>query len=107
MQQVFPFPPIVEFLPEAHLEVEGLQGWRIRTERGLLIFMATDREIHVPEHHHDAQWGVVLEGKMELVIEGERHVYQRGDTHYIPAGVEHAAILYAGWRGLYLFTPKD
>jgi len=57
----------------------------------------------VPPHRHGAQWGVVLAGRMELTLGGKTEYYGPGQTHYIPAGVEHTALLHAGWRGLYVF----
>ena len=67
------------------------------------MFMAADRDVVVPPHRHGAQWGIVLAGTMELTMEGVCNTYGPGQTHYIPAGVEHEALLHAGWQGLYVF----
>lgn len=97
------FPPFVESWPEAELAYEGLTGRILKSPGGATVFMAADRDVFVPRHHHGAQWGVVLAGTMELEINGERERYGVGQAHYIPAGVDHEAILFAGWRGLYVF----
>jgi quercetin dioxygenase-like cupin family protein len=97
------FPPFVEDWPEAQLDVEGLTGRVLKGPEGLTMFMAADRDVIMPPHKHGAQWGVVLDGRMELTVGGKRETYGPGQTHYIPAGVEHEAVLYAGWRGLYIF----
>jgi len=45
----------------------------------------------IPPHTHCAQWGLVLDGKMEFTIAGETKIYEKGDWYYIPEGVEHSA----------------
>ena len=97
------WPEFVNDWPEARMEMEGLSGRILKGDRGWIIFMAADRDIFVPAHHHGAQWGVVLDGRMELTIYDRTRIYERGETHFIPAGVEHSAALYSGWRGLYVF----
>lgn len=102
-----PFPDFVRSLPEAQLELEGLRGWRLSGDRGMVMFMAASKDIEVPSHHHEAQWGIVVAGEMDLIIEDETHTYRAGDTHFIPAGVDHAARLRAGWRGIYVFAHPE
>ena len=97
------FPSFVTSLPQADLPMDGLRGWTLRAENMLVVFMAADRDVVVPEHHHGEQWGIVLEGEMDVTMHGRTQTYRRGDTHCIPAGVEHGAMIRAGWRGLYVF----
>jgi len=40
-------------------------------------------DIAVPEHSHEAQWGTVLAGEIELLIEGEKSILHSGDTYFI------------------------
>lgn len=97
------FPPFVEDWPEARLGFEGLTGRVLKHADGLTVFMAADRDVIVPRHRHGAQWGIVLSGTMTLEIGGLVATYGPGQSHYIPAGVEHEAVLHAGWQGLYIF----
>ncbi|NOT01435.1 MAG: cupin domain-containing protein [Phycisphaerales bacterium] len=85
------------------MEMPGLSGRILKGDCGWIIFMTADRDVLVPTHHHGAQWGLVIEGRMELTLGDQCRVYERGETHFIPAGVDHQALLYAGWRGLYVF----
>ena len=34
----------------------------------------------VSEHTHSAQWGIVVEGEMELTIGGATKTYKKGDV---------------------------
>ncbi|WP_248515292.1 cupin domain-containing protein [Salinarchaeum laminariae] len=46
----------------------------------------------VPEHSHDnEQTGVVYEGELTFVVDGEELVVGEGDTYAIPANEPHAA----------------
>ena len=85
------------------MEIEGLSGRVLKGEQGWIIFMAADRDVSVPTHHHGAQWGIVLDGRMELTIGNHARVFERGETHFVPAGVEHGALLFGGCRGLFVF----
>lgn len=93
----------VRKLPAAELNIEGLTGHILRDDRAYALFMAAEQDVFVPAHHHGAQWGVVLEGEMELTIGDMTRTYTRGDVHYIPSGVDHAAVLRAGWKAIYIF----
>ncbi len=46
----------------------------------------------VPEHSHPhEQSGICLEGRFELVVDGERRVIEAGEIYQIPGGVVHSA----------------
>ena len=104
MIDVDTFPSFVRELPEAPLDFEGLRGWRLSGEGGVVMFMVATKDVEVPTHHHNAQWGVVLEGEMELTIGESTQIFRAGETHFIPAGVDHTASIRAGWRGIYVFS---
>lgn len=97
------FPPFIADWPEAELEFAGLSGRILKSDWGVVIFMSADRDVVVPLHHHGPQWGLVLAGQMDLVIGAVTRTYRTGESHFIPADVDHEAKLYAGWRGLYIF----
>jgi mannose-6-phosphate isomerase-like protein (cupin superfamily) len=107
MSDVEPFPDFVRLLPEAPLDFEGLRGWRLSGDEGVVMFMAASDDVVVPTHHHDAQWGIVIKGEMELTIGNATRTYRAGDTHFIPAGLNHSAHIHAGWRGVYVFARRD
>ncbi|KKL85462.1 hypothetical protein LCGC14_1954490 [marine sediment metagenome] len=52
------------------------------------------KDVSVPEHSHEAQWGIILEGKIDLVIDGKLNTYSKGDRYFIPEGVKHSAMIY-------------
>lgn len=83
----------------------GLTGNVLTGKKGQTAFFTATQTVDVPEHAHQGQWGVVLEGTVELTIGGVLHVLNRGDSYTIPAGVPHSAKVHAGaqfidvWEG--------
>ncbi len=69
--------------------------------------MSFDEDAEIPEHSHEAQWGVILGGEIVLTTDGETRVLRRGDTYFIPKGVKHSAFIKKGYKDLTLFNQKD
>jgi len=101
------FPEIITGLPPAELPITGVSSYLFQGERQQFIFMSFDEDVVVPEHCHEAQWGVVLDGRIELTIGDQRRVLRKGDTYYIPKDVPHSARIESGYKDLTLFNQKD
>ncbi len=101
------WPAIIDELPEADLPIDGLHGRILKCGDYSILFLVAAHDVTVPKHQHEAQWGIVLAGSMEITIGDSQFIYQRGDMHYIPAHVDHSAVIHAGWRGLYIFKRRD
>ncbi len=101
------FPAFIRSLPEAALPFDGLRGWLLQSDLGQILFNESDIEVSVPEHSHGDQWGVVIDGKMELTIGDQTRTYSRGDTYFIPAGTAHRARIYPGFRAVDYFADRD
>lgn len=87
-----PYPEMLRSLPEIDISLPGIRGWLLRGDRTQAVFFDIQPVGTVPPHSHCAQWGVVLEGEMELTIGGSKRVYRKGDWYYIPEGVVHSAV---------------
>jgi len=101
------FPEFIKNLSQADIPIEGITGWLQNGENGQVLFLQTDRKIEVPEHSHGDQWGIVIDGKMELTIAGKTEKYIQGDSYFIPAGTMHGAVLYKDFRALDHFADKE
>lgn len=101
------FPEFIQNLPEADLPVAGIRGWLVQSERGQVLFLQAEQHAKIPPHRHGDQWGIVIEGKMELTIGEKNTAFRQGDSYFIPAGAVHQAILYEGFRALDHFADKD
>jgi quercetin dioxygenase-like cupin family protein len=105
-QQDF-FPDIITNLPEADIPIEGLRSHLFQGKNQQVVFMSFEKDAEIAEHSHEAQWGVILDGEIELTIGGKEYKFTRGDTYFIPKGVKHSARIRKGYKDLTLFNQKD
>lgn len=105
MKDLFPEP--IRNLPQADLPFDGVTAYLSQGENHQIIFMSFEKEVELPEHAHAGQWGIVLEGSIELVIGGVKNTYQKGDRYFIPAGVPHFGRIFAGYADMTYFDQKD
>ncbi len=101
MNQVFPEP--IRNLPEADIPLDGVTAYLSQSDTHQIIFMQFEADIDLPQHAHAAQVGIVLEGQIDLMIDGEAHSFTKGDRYYIPAGVVHSGKIYAGYADITFF----
>ena len=105
MPTVFPAP--IAALPEADVPLDGVRAYLSQSDQHQIIFMEFSKDATVPEHSHESQWSVVLEGKLDLTIEGVMRTYSKGDRMFIPKGAKHSAKVYAGYADISFFNQKD
>lgn len=79
----------------------------LRSDRGLMIIFDAIQEVYVPPHSHKAQWGLVVEGSVEMTIDGETKVYEKGENYSIGEGVVHSATVRAGSKIMDIFEEPD
>jgi len=101
------FPEVIKNLPEADIPVAGLQAYLLQGPGQQVIFMVFHEDTEILPHTHAAQWSVVLEGRIDLEIEGVCHTYGKGDRIFVPAGARHAARIYAGYADITVFGQMD
>ena len=101
MNQIFPDP--ITALPKADIPLAGLTAYLSQAGSHQILFMEFEEDVDLPEHTHAAQVGVVLEGKIELIIDGKKNCFTKGDRYYIPAGVKHSGKIYAGYADITFF----
>lgn len=105
MKDIFPGP--IKKLPGADIPLDGIKAYLSQAVDHQVIFMQFDADVELPEHMHKAQWGVVLEGQIELTIAGNKNIYCKGDRYFIPEGVLHSGKIYAGYADITFFAEKD
>jgi quercetin dioxygenase-like cupin family protein len=101
------FPDIITNLPEADIPIDGLHTHLFQGAHQQFVFMSFDSDVEIHQHSHEAQWGVVLDGEIELTINGDKLTYKKGDTYYISENTPHSAKVRAGYKDLTLFNQKD
>jgi quercetin dioxygenase-like cupin family protein len=87
-----PFHKTITSLPQADIAFKGVKGWLSQAKNHQLVFMDIAPIGEVAPHAHGAQWGIVVDGEMELTIGGKKHVFRKGDSYFIPKGTVHSAL---------------
>lgn len=101
------FPEIIKQLPEADQHFPGVCLWILQGKDHQVGFSDIAALGEVEEHSHGAQWGIVLDGEMELTISGETKVYKKGDVYYIPSGAPHSGNFPTRVKTLDFFEDRD
>lgn len=101
------FPEPILNLPKADIPINGLEAYLSQAEDHQIIFMEFSEDVDLPEHTHEGQWGIVLEGKIELIIDGVQKTYVKGDRYYIPENVKHSGRIFAGYADMTYFNQKN
>lgn len=102
-----PFPDMIMSLPEAKIEFKGVRGWISQGKDHQIVFFDIEPIGKVTEHSHKAQWGIVIEGEMELTIGGTTKTYKKGDSYHIPDSVVHSAMFKSRTLVLDFFADRD
>jgi quercetin dioxygenase-like cupin family protein len=102
------FPEVIALLPEADIHFKGIRARILQGEKHQLVFFEMEPSAQVPEHSHEyAQWGIMIKGKMELVIQGKPRICEKGDEYVIPAKAKHYAKFLEKSRVIDFFSEKS
>lgn len=71
------------------------------------MFWDIDPIGEMPHHSHGEQWGVAVEGEMDLAIGGQTHRCRSGDSFHISAGVAHGSTFLTHFRAVDFFADVD
>ncbi|UCD17891.1 MAG: cupin domain-containing protein [Candidatus Zixiibacteriota bacterium] len=101
------YPDFIRNLPEVDVPVKGVRGWLLESGRQQVVFFEIRPEAIVPPHSHCAQWGVMLEGEMDLTIAGDTFRVRKGDHYFIPEATEHSATFLSPVSVIDIFDAPD
>jgi quercetin dioxygenase-like cupin family protein len=105
MKIIFPEP--IQNFPEADIPIDGVTAYLSQSDSHQIIFMQFDKDVDLPEHSHESQWGIVLEGRIDLIIGGTMHTFLKGDRYFIENGVKHSGKIYAGYADMTFFNERN
>jgi len=105
MKVIFPEP--ILNLPKADIPLKGIKAFLSQGPDHQIVFMQFAEDVDLAEHSHEDQIGFVLEGKIDLAIEGKKHSFKKGDRYFIPRGTVHSGKIYAGYADITFFNQRD
>ncbi|MFJ5276808.1 cupin domain-containing protein [Streptomyces parvulus] len=101
------YPSWIEKLPEVDVNFPGAIGNMIGGPDGQVVFWSFSDGGSVPPHRHGPQIGVVLEGRVDLTVEGTTRSWTAGQMFTIGNQEEHSAELAPGTRVIEVFEEAD
>jgi len=101
------YPNIIKKLPKIDIPLNGVEAFLMQSKNNQLVFFEFNEDTEIPMHSHGAQWGIVVDGKIELTIGGVMKTYQKGDSYNIKAYEEHGGKIYAGFKAIDFFEDRD
>ena len=102
-----PYPELITALPAIDVPFPGVRGWLSQGPDHQVVFFDIDAIGEVSPHSHGEQWGVVLEGEMELTVGGETRRHGPGASYHIPAGAVHSARFLSRVRAIDVFADRQ
>lgn len=92
-------------LPEKEI-VPGFRARCIHTDHLTVAFWEIDEGAVMPEHKHPHEQVVtLLEGRLELMVEGDTRVLRKGSSAVIPANALHSGKAVTACRTIDVFYP--
>lgn len=102
-----PFPESVRRLPKGNLAGIDIYIHDNGSSQVLFFELPPGRpEVSVPIHTHDVEWGVVVEGRIDMTIDGRTEAHPAGTTHWIPAQVPHSFRFHPGTSSIHYFVER-
>jgi quercetin dioxygenase-like cupin family protein len=102
------YPEVITSLPEADIQFRDIRAWILQGEKTQLVFFEMEPSAAVPEHTHGyPQWGMVIDGEMDLIIDGKSMTCTKGTEYLIPAGAKHYARFHKKTRVVDFFSEKS
>ena len=98
MQQITSLPP--------KTLVNGITGHYVHGDKSTLGLVILEEGSAVPPHHHpQEQITYILEGRLQMVIDGADCLLEPGAFYVIPSNVVHCAVALTHCRLIDVFSP--
>ncbi len=101
-----PFPESIRRLPTSKLAEATVFVHDAPTSQVLFIEAPADREVVVPTHTHDVEWGFVVEGEITMDLNGRIERHPAGSQHWIPKDLPHSFRFAPGTMSVHHFVEK-
>ena len=85
---------------------DGIIGHYVHGENSTLGLVILDEGSSVPPHQHpQEQITYILEGELDMTIDGKRCLLSAGMYYVIPSGVVHGAVAHVDCKVIDVFNP--
>ncbi len=100
-------PDIIKKLPKADISIDGVDIYISQAKDHQIVFMEFKKDIVIPEHSHESQWEIVLQGTVDVWIDELKYTYSKGDQFFIPKDIKHHAKISKGYASIAFFNEEN
>ena len=100
------YPAFFDKLSKLSIPAEIARAW-VMTDRAQVLFYEVVEGSRSDDLAEGAEWGLILEGQVDITIDGETTSYHKGDTYLIPGGVPNHKVNHPGVIGIDVFEQSD
>ncbi len=100
------FPAFIERLPEADIPIETCRAFMMRDGCQALFFELPGGS-QSPDHSHVNEWGYVIQGRVDITIDGVTTTYGPGESYFVGDGVVHSVVNHPGLIGVSVFDGTE
>jgi hypothetical protein len=102
-----PFGPPITKLPKTNLLGLDVYVHDNGTSQVLFLELPAGRnEVVLPTHTHGIEWGIVVEGEIEMTIDGRVERHLAGSQHLIAPSVPHSFRFRPGTSSIDFFAER-
>jgi quercetin dioxygenase-like cupin family protein len=102
-----PFPESIRRLPKTTLAGADVYIHDGHGTQVLFLEVPSDRpSVTVPTHTHDVEWGVVVEGEIDMTLGDRLERHRAGSTHLIPSQLPHSFTFHPGTSSIHYFVER-
>ncbi|HUC80903.1 MAG TPA: cupin domain-containing protein [Flavisolibacter sp.] len=84
----------------------GITGHYVHGEKSTLGLVILKKGSTVPPHQHpQEQITYILEGSLQMVIDGKEYLLEAGAYHVIPSNIVHSAVAVTDCKLIDVFSP--
>jgi len=85
-------------------QTSPIEGWCVQGKNHQVVLWQGSEAFDSAEHSHPyAEWGVVLSGWCEVIVDGQMRRYNPGDEFSISADAVHSARMGPNYRAIDIF----
>ncbi|MBO9523460.1 MAG: cupin domain-containing protein [Nocardioidaceae bacterium] len=100
------FPAFIERLTEADIPLETCRAFMVR-DRCQALFFELPAGSQSPDHTHGNEWGLVIQGQVDITIDGVTTSYGPGESYFVGEDVVHSVVNHPGLVGITVFEGTD
>jgi len=100
------FPEFIRGMSEVDIPNPSIHAW-MAVDKCQVLFYEVPEGSTSPDDSHANEWGLVIQGRVDITIDGVTRTYGPGDTYYVRDGEIHSVVNHPGLIAIAVFEGED